>query len=72
MDEDMGYLQYIDNLVYYAIIGLTTEYDHHYWQKLVDTINYCSIYYNKHIYLIYKDYYNKLEQQLKYLANVPT
>jgi hypothetical protein len=72
MDEQMGYAQYIDNLVYYAIIGLTIEYDLKYWQQLVDTINYSSVYYNKNISLIYMDYSNKLEQQLRYLANVPT
>lgn len=66
----MGYSQYIDNLVYHAIINLTVSYEVQYWQKLVDTINVCSKTYNMDINTIYDDYSEKLEHQLKTLANV--
>jgi hypothetical protein len=64
----MGYIQYLENLTYYVIIGFVNGTP--FWQQLVDTINIASKTYNITIKDIYEDYERLLLLKLRNLANV--
>lgn len=71
VNENKGYNQVIENLVYQAVNRLqtSTEVDES-WQPLVDVINVCAATYNLEPKQIMDDYSNLLRTTLLNLINV--